>query len=74
MGSILPLANEGGVAAEQLSILTELVMAMGLTPSSEIAQRLANVLMQTFASRLRAAEAAQGWQPSPYNQGSKNNA
>ena len=61
MGSLLPLADDSGVASERLSIQTEMVMSMGLVPSSEIAQRLANALMQVFAQRLRAAELAQQW-------------
>jgi len=65
MGSLLPLADDRGAAAEVLSIHTEMVMSMGLTPSSEIAQRLANALLQVFSQRLRAAEARQGWQQSP---------
>ena len=65
MGSILPLDSGDGTAAELLSIHTEMVMSMGLTPSSEIAQRLGNALMQVFARRLRAAEERQGWHPSP---------
>ena len=61
MGSLLPLAGGNGTAAELLSIHTEKVMSMGLTPSSEIAQRLANALMQVFAARLHEAERAQDW-------------
>ena len=61
MGSLLPLADSSGAADELLSIHTEMVMSMGLTPSSEIAQRLANALMQVFSERLIAAEEAQGW-------------
>ena len=64
MGSLLPMAGDDGLAAELLSIHTEMVMSMGMTPSSEIAQRLGNALMQVFAMKLRAAEAEQGWQPS----------
>ena len=36
-------------------------MSMGLTPSSEIAQRLGNALMQVFSRRLIASERAQQW-------------
>ena len=56
MGSLLPMADASGHASELLSIHTELVMSMGLTPSSDIAQRLGNVLMQVFSHRLQAAE------------------
>eukprot|EP00966_Prymnesium_polylepis_P148149 3422357-Prymnesium_polylepis.1 len=61
MGSLLPLAGDNGAAAKLLSIHTEKVMLMGLIPSSEIAQRLANALMQVFAARLREAEREQKW-------------
>ena len=61
MGSLLPTEGEGGLASELVSIHTEMVMSMGLTPSSEIAQRLANALMQVFSAKLRAAEAEMGW-------------
>ena len=61
MGSMLPLSGDDGLASELLSIHTEMVMSMGLVPSSEIAQRLANALMQVFAQRLRAAEQQQQW-------------
>ena len=60
MGSLLPLADADGAASDLISIHTEMVMSMGLTPSSEIAQRLGNMLMQVFSSRLRAAEAKHG--------------
>ena len=68
MGSLLPLVEDDGCAAELLSIHTEMVMSMGLTPSSEIAQRLANALMQAFACKLRAAEQAQGWEQTQMEQ------
>lgn len=64
MGSLLPLADDDGAAAELLSIHTEMVMSMGLTPSSDIAQRLANALMRAFARNMRTAEEQQAWQPS----------
>ena len=57
MGALLPMADGQGRASSDLSIHTELVMAMGLTPSSEIAQRLANILMQEFSKRMAAEEA-----------------
>jgi hypothetical protein len=62
MGSLLPLSSSSGAAAEMLSIHTEMVMSMGLVPSSEIAQRLANALMQVFSEKLSTAEAAAGWE------------
>ena len=65
MGSLLPMATDEGTAAELLSIHTEMVMAMGLTPSSEIAQRLGNALMHVFSQKLLAAEREQGWEQSP---------
>jgi hypothetical protein len=60
MGSLIPLEADNGAAAELVSIHTEMVMAIGLTPSSEISQRLANARMQVFAARLAAAEKEQG--------------
>ena len=60
-GALMPRAAEGGGASDQLDAWTELVMSMGLVPSSEIAQRLSNALMQAFSRELAKAEAYSGW-------------
>lgn len=58
MGSLMPTRASGGGAAPELLAFVEHVMAMGMTPSSEIAQRFANALMQSFCRRLDKAEAS----------------
>eukprot|EP00966_Prymnesium_polylepis_P037371 867851-Prymnesium_polylepis.1 len=46
---MLPAQAEGGGASEELRPTTEAMMAMGFTASSQIAQRLANAMIQLFA-------------------------
>ena len=67
-GALMPRAAEGGGASDQLDAWTELVMSMGLVPSSEIAQRLSNALMQAFSRELAKAEAREGWVCTPTEQ------
>ena len=57
MGSMMPPRAAAGGADAELLAFVEHVMAMGMTPSSEIAQRFANALMQAFCRRLDEAEA-----------------
>ena len=64
-GALMPRAAEGGGASDQLDAWTELVMSMGLVPSSEIAQRLPNALMQAFSRELAKAEELEGWVCTP---------
>ena len=63
LGAILPTRAEGGGASEAMVCFTEHVMTMGLAPSSQIAQRFANALVQALCKRLdeadREAEAAE---------------
>ena len=56
MGAIMPGRAEGGGASDVMYAFTEHVMAMGMTPSSEIAQRFANNLIQALCHRMDAVE------------------
>ena len=53
----MPDWKEGGGAAASVSCMSEEAMAMGFTVSSQIAQRLANAIMQAFSIELEKREA-----------------
>ena len=53
----MPDWKEGGGAAATVSCMSEEAMAMGFTVSSQIAQRLANAIMQAFSIELEKREA-----------------
>eukprot|EP00966_Prymnesium_polylepis_P193937 4495425-Prymnesium_polylepis.1 len=55
-GSLMPEAAPEGKAGA-VRAMTEHVMAMGFTASSQIAQRLANALVQLFSLLAEDAEA-----------------
>ena len=64
LGAVMPEQAEvdgvKGGASQDMRCFTEHVMTMGLSPSSQIAQRLANALMLVFYQKLDAAiEAAE---------------
>ena len=67
-GALMPRAAEGGGASDEIDAFTEMVMSMGLVPSSEIAQRLSNALMQAFSKELAKAEQLEGWVCTPAEQ------
>ena len=52
----MPTRAEGGGASNVLQAFTEHVMAMGMTPSSEIAQRFANNLMLALTVRMEQVD------------------
>ena len=54
-----------GGASQNMRCFTEHVMTMGLSPSSQIAQRLANALMLVFYQRLDVAIEAAGLSVAP---------
>lgn len=57
LGSIMAERNhEAGGASDRLRCMTEYVMTMGLSPASQLAQRLANAIMQAFCRRFDAEE------------------
>ena len=57
LGGVVPDWKEGGGAAASVSCMSEEAMAMGFTVSSQIAQRLANAIMQAFSIELEKREA-----------------
>lgn len=61
LGSVMPERAPGGGAADTVRCMTEHVMTMGLAPASQIAQRLANALMQIIFQRMDAGE--ETWLP-----------
>ena len=58
LGAVMPIPDPGGGASGRTQCLTEHVLTMGLAPSSQVAQRLANALMQALLLRLDAADEA----------------
>ena len=58
VGSMAPRAAEGGGSSDELQAMTEKVMAMGFTASSQVAQRLANQLVRLFSILFEDEDAA----------------
>ena len=58
LGAVMPKRGRDAHASDEMQCLTEHVMTMGLSPSSQVAQRLANALMRALMIRMDAAEEA----------------